>query len=105
MVWSICCNLFQAPVCHGASLPTNLPALLIRWCGHALFASAGVVISGDTTPHAKPHPAPLLEAAGRLGVEPGRCVYVGDDERDIVAGHAAGMSTVSATYGYGCAFR
>ena len=65
-----------------------------------LFASAGVVISGDTTPHAKPHPAPLLEAARRLGVEPSRCVYVGDDERDIVAGHAAGMSTVSATYGY-----
>jgi N-acetyl-D-muramate 6-phosphate phosphatase len=32
-----------------------------------LFASAAVVISGDTTPHAKPHPAPLLEAAKRIG--------------------------------------
>ncbi len=66
----------------------------------AMFASASVVISGDTTPHSKPHPAPLLEAARRLAVAPGRCVYVGDDERDIVAGHAAGMATVSATYGY-----
>jgi phosphoglycolate phosphatase len=65
-----------------------------------LFASAAVVISGDTTPHAKPHPAPLLEAAKRLGVDPAACVYVGDDERDIVAGHAAQMRTVAATYGY-----
>ena len=65
-----------------------------------LFASAGTVISGDTTPHAKPHPEPLFEAARRLGVDPKRCVYVGDDHRDIVAGQAAGMGTVAATYGY-----
>ena len=65
-----------------------------------LFASAAVVISGDTTPYAKPHPAPLLEAAKRLGVDPTACVYVGDDERDIVAGHSAQMKTVAATYGY-----
>ena len=68
--------------------------------GMPLFASASVVISGDTTPHAKPHPAPLLEAAKRLNIDPARCVYVGDDERDIVAGHAAAMKTVAATYGY-----
>ena len=65
-----------------------------------LFATAGAVISGDTTPHAKPHPEPLFEAARRMNVDPARCVYVGDDERDIVAGHAAGMRTVAATYGY-----
>ncbi len=65
-----------------------------------LFGSAAVVISGDTTPHAKPHPEPLFEAARRLAVDPGRCIYVGDDERDIVAGLAAGMGTVAATYGY-----
>ncbi len=66
----------------------------------SLFASAQTIISGDTTPHAKPHPAPLLEAARQLDVEPARCVYVGDDERDIVAGRAAGMPTVAAAYGY-----
>ncbi len=66
----------------------------------ALLSPAAVVISGDTTPHAKPHPEPLFEAARRLGLEPGRCWYVGDDERDIVAGHAAGMQTLAATYGY-----
>ncbi len=65
-----------------------------------LFESAQTIISGDTTPHAKPHPAPLLEAARQLQLHPGRCVYVGDDERDIVAGRAAGMPTVAAAYGY-----
>ncbi|MBX9870676.1 MAG: HAD-IA family hydrolase [Burkholderiaceae bacterium] len=65
-----------------------------------LFATAGAIVGGDTTPHPKPHPAPLFEAARRLGMEPQRCLYVGDDERDIVAGLAAGMGTVAATYGY-----
>jgi N-acetyl-D-muramate 6-phosphate phosphatase len=65
-----------------------------------IFATAGTVVSGDTTAHAKPHPAPLLEAARQLGVAPEACVYVGDDERDIIGGKAAGMHTVAATYGY-----
>jgi phosphoglycolate phosphatase len=66
----------------------------------ALFESAGAVVSGDTTPHSKPHPAPLLEAARRLGVVPEACLYVGDDVRDITAGLAAKMGTVAASYGY-----
>lgn len=65
-----------------------------------LFASASVIVSGDTTPFAKPHPEPLLEAARRLRVDPVQCLYVGDDERDMVAGLAAGMQTVAACYGY-----
>ncbi|MBP6117755.1 MAG: HAD-IA family hydrolase [Giesbergeria sp.] len=65
-----------------------------------VFASCAVAVSGDTTPHAKPHPEPLFEAARRLGIAPGQCIYVGDDERDIVAGRAAGMVTVAANYGY-----
>ena len=65
-----------------------------------LFSSASAVVSGDTTPYPKPHPAPLLEAARRLGVAPEHCWYVGDDERDIQAGRAAGMVTVAAAYGY-----
>jgi len=65
-----------------------------------LFANAAVVISGDTTPFAKPHPEPLFEAARRLGLEPEHCVYVGDDERDILAARAAGMFSVAACYGY-----
>jgi 2-phosphoglycolate phosphatase len=61
---------------------------------------AACVVSGDTTPHAKPHPAPLLEAAQRLGKAPEQCWYVGDDMRDIQAGRAAGMVTIAAAWGY-----
>lgn len=66
----------------------------------SLFATASAVVAGDSTPHAKPHPEPLLEAARQLRLEPARCIYVGDDERDVLAGLAAGMGTVAATYGY-----
>ncbi|MGC4365156.1 HAD family hydrolase [Hydrogenophaga sp. R2] len=65
-----------------------------------LLARAATVVCGDTTPHAKPHPEPLFEAARRLGLEPQRCIYVGDDERDMLAGRSAGMRTIAAGYGY-----
>ncbi|MGI9245111.1 MAG: HAD-IA family hydrolase [Steroidobacteraceae bacterium] len=58
------------------------------------------VVSGDTVAERKPHPLPLLHAARLSGVAAERCVYVGDAERDIVAGRAAGMQTVVAGYGY-----
>ena len=69
---------------------------------HASFAArrAAVVVGGDTTPHAKPHPAPLLLAAQAMKVAPSACVYVGDDLRDVEAGTAAGMATIVAGYGY-----
>jgi phosphoglycolate phosphatase len=68
--------------------------------GMPLFATARTVVGGDTTPHPKPHPAPLLEAARQVGVKPIECLYVGDDLRDVQAGKAAGMPTVAALYGY-----
>jgi 2-phosphoglycolate phosphatase len=61
---------------------------------------AACVISGDTTPHSKPHPAPLLEAARRVDLAPQDCWYVGDDLRDIQDGKAAGMPTIAAAWGY-----
>ncbi|WP_428851374.1 phosphoglycolate phosphatase [Imbroritus primus] len=61
---------------------------------------AAAIVSGDTTPHAKPHPAPLLHAAAAAGLDAARCVYIGDDLRDIQAGRAAGMTTIAAAYGY-----
>ncbi len=65
-----------------------------------LATRAAAVVCGDTTPNPKPHPAPLILAAERLGLPPGRCVYVGDAERDVEAGLAAGMRTIVARYGY-----
>ena len=61
---------------------------------------AACVISGDTTAYAKPHPEPLLEAARRISIKPQQCWYIGDDLRDIQAGHAAGMHTIAAAWGY-----
>ena len=61
---------------------------------------AGSVVSGDTVERRKPHPDPLLHAADELGVAAAECVYVGDARRDIEAGLAAGMLTVSVTWGY-----
>ncbi|MES2316087.1 MAG: HAD-IA family hydrolase [Pseudomonadota bacterium] len=92
-------GLSEAGIAWG--IVTNKPARftdpLVPQIG---LAHAGCVISGDTMEHAKPHPAPLLEGARRLGVAPEECWYVGDDLRDIEAGHAAGMVTVACAWGY-----
>ena len=61
---------------------------------------ACAIVCGDTTAHSKPHPAPLLEAAHRASTAPANCIYIGDDERDIIAGRAAGMQTLAAAWGY-----
>jgi len=59
-----------------------------------------ILIGGDTLSECKPHPLPLLHAAGQLGLSPADCVYVGDDHRDIQAAHAAHMRSVVALWGY-----
>lgn len=81
---------------------TNKPAWLTDPLMKKLDLSgrATCVISGDTTAHKKPHPEPLLHACRIAGCEPGQSVYLGDAERDIQAGRAAGMLTLVARYGY-----
>ena len=81
---------------------TNKPA----WLTDPLLDELGLtgsfacVVSGDTVSERKPHAMPMLHAARLAGVDPRDCVYVGDAERDIQAGHAAGMPAVVAAYGY-----
>ena len=81
---------------------TNKPG----WLTDPLLAALGLstraccVVSGDTVAERKPHPMPLLHAATLARVPATECVYVGDTERDIIAGRAAGMQTVVAAYGY-----
>jgi N-acetyl-D-muramate 6-phosphate phosphatase len=65
-----------------------------------LDTRAACVVSGDTTPKAKPAPEPLLHAAGECGVAPDECLYLGDDERDIIAARAAGMRSIAVRWGY-----
>lgn len=65
-----------------------------------LDSRSAVTISGDTTAERKPHPLPLQTAAEAISKDCTKCMYVGDDPRDIEAGNAAGMKTVIAKYGY-----
>ncbi len=65
-----------------------------------LSARAACVVSGDTLPERKPHPAPLLHACRLAGCSPAEALYVGDAERDIEAGRNAGMRTLVALFGY-----
>jgi phosphoglycolate phosphatase len=66
----------------------------------ALGLAPACVVCGDTTPHLKPHPAPMLHAAEQLALPARDCVYLGDDLRDIQAAHAAGMRAVAVDWGY-----
>lgn len=89
---------------EAAALPwgivTNKHARFAAPVVEGLRLAAVTLVCGDTTPHAKPHPAPLQEAARRLALAPSDCVYVGDDLRDVQAGRAAGMPALAAAWGY-----
>ena len=71
---------------------------LMRLLGYGTRAAC--IIGGDTTGKLKPHPEPLYAAARAIGTPPQHCLYIGDDERDIQAGQAAGMKTLAVRYGY-----
>jgi len=81
---------------------TNKPEDLARRLMPSLGweTRSGVLIGGDTPAERKPHPLPLLHAAAAMGFEVADCVYVGDDERDILAARAAGMRSLVALWGY-----
>jgi 2-phosphoglycolate phosphatase len=66
----------------------------------ALKLAPDCVACGDTTPHLKPHPAPLLHACSQVRVGPADCTYLGDDLRDMKAAHAAGMRAIAVEWGY-----
>jgi phosphoglycolate phosphatase len=77
---------------------TYLATPIVKALG--LAQDCAVLVCGDTTAHAKPHPLPLLHAAQQAGYDVERCLYVGDDLRDIQAAQAAGMPSIAAAYGY-----
>lgn len=65
-----------------------------------LHERAACIVSGDSAAKPKPDPAPLLMACEIARVRLRNVIYVGDDERDVQAGRAAGMHTVIAAWGY-----
>jgi len=81
---------------------TNKPAFLTDPLAKLLDLTdrAACIVSGDTTPHAKPHIAPMLHACDTIAIAPEHCLYVGDAARDIEAGKNANMTTIAACYGY-----
>ena len=81
---------------------TNKPEFLTTPLMAALSLDdrAVSIVSADTTPHSKPHPAPMLYACAQANVQPERCLYIGDAKRDIEAGNNTEMTTLIAAYGY-----
>ena len=68
--------------------------------GLLLDTKIDCLITGDMVSEPKPSSEGLLEASRLTGVDPAKCIYVGDDERDIIAGRNAGMYTVAADFGF-----
>lgn len=81
---------------------TNKPA----WLTEPLLDELGLkeraacIVSGDTTTQCKPHPQPMYHACNEINIPPANCLYIGDAQRDIDAGHNAGMRTLVALFGY-----
>ncbi|MCY1125648.1 phosphoglycolate phosphatase [Frigidibacter sp. RF13] len=84
---------------HPLGLCTNKPGAatgaVLSALGLALLFD--VVISGDSLPERKPHPAPLLAAIDRLGAP---AIFVGDSEVDARTAEAAGLPFFLFTKGY-----
>lgn len=82
---------------------TNKPHFLTQPLLDKLNLSkrANAIVSGDTLSVAKPSPLPILHACEQMGIAPELCYYVGDAQRDIIAGKSSGMlATFMAMYGY-----
>ncbi len=80
---------------------TNKPENLTHLLLDKLDIKPDTVVCGDTLEFNKPHPAPLLYACAQLAVEPKKCLFVGDDKNDMLAGSNAKIKTVAVNYGYG----
>lgn len=81
---------------------TNKPFYLAKEVVHSMgwTKRTSVLIGGDTLPRKKPDPDQLFHACELLAVQASDCIYVGDDERDVLAARHAGMKSVAAIWGY-----
>lgn len=78
--------------------PRRFSEPLIKAIG--LDQRVSCLVCGDDAPRPKPYPDTLFMACKMASINPEDCTYVGDAERDVQAGKAAGMKTVIALFGY-----
>jgi phosphoglycolate phosphatase len=86
---------------YGVGICTNKPEalaeLLLTRMG--IRDAFGALIGADTLPVRKPDPAPLREAAQRLGGDPAKTVLIGDSDTDRNTARNAGVPSVLVTFG------
>jgi sugar-phosphatase len=58
------------------------------------------LITADSVPQGKPHPAPYLEGAKILGFRPQACVVIEDSASGVLAGEAAGCTVIGTTFSH-----
>jgi 2-phosphoglycolate phosphatase len=110
---NICIHTAAYPGIHtvldeldNASIPWGVVTNKMKYLAEPILDELGLlrrcatVVGGDTATHNKPHPAPIHFALDAMGIKPDRAVYVGDAEKDILAGQAAGTRTIAVTWGY-----
>ncbi|MFP6848758.1 MAG: N-acetylmuramic acid 6-phosphate phosphatase MupP [Pseudomonas sp.] len=87
LIWGVATN---KPACYAEPIMQQL----------GLAQRSAVLVCPDHVSRSKPDPEMILLACAKMGVEPAATLFVGDDERDIEAGRAAGCKTAAVTYGY-----
>src|SRR5712691_11268569 len=96
-----CSASSKKEACPGGVVTTKIERFTLPLLEKLQLAErAACIVSGDTCSNFKPHPEPLLHASREMGIPAGECVYVGDDERDVLAARAAKMQVVVVLYGY-----
>jgi phosphoglycolate phosphatase len=80
---------------------TNKPTHLTHQLLKELNLKPAVIVCGDTLEKAKPNPEPLFYACEKLSKNIDDCIFIGDDEKDILAAKNAKMKSIAVTYGYG----
>ena len=84
----------------GYGIVTNKPLMYAEKLIADLNIQTDCLICPDHVKKPKPDPAALFLACEKIGCSPAESVYIGDHERDIIAGKKSGMPTVAAAYGY-----
>lgn len=76
----------------------DVQARKVRALGLGPLVDAVVFATEHGSGVGKPEAAPFVEVSRRLGVDPARTVFVGDDElRDVAGASAVGMRTIRVT--------